>query len=163
MSKQTIALVDTNIWLDNYLGDRPGAAGSRAFLDRAFAERVVLCYAVTTAKDLFYIIAQALKAQTRDSGREVTEEVALAATETAWKCVENMREAAIAIGADEADLWLAVKYRPLVNDLEDNLIMAAAERAKADFIVTRDKGLLAKSTVAAHTPEDALIILDALR
>ena len=55
MSKQTTVLVDTNIWLDNYLGDRPGAASSRAFLDRAFGEGAVLCYAVTTAKDLFYM------------------------------------------------------------------------------------------------------------
>ena len=41
--------------------------------------------------------------------------------------------------------------------------MACAERAKADYVVTRDKGLLRRSTVCALAPEDATALLRALR
>ena len=40
--------------------------------------------------------------------------------------------------------------------------MAAAERAEVDFIVTGDKTLIQKATVAAYTPQDALKYLEAI-
>ena len=86
----------------------------------------------------------------------------LAVQRAAWSCIENMREQAIAIGADESDAWLACKYRPLSEDLEDNFVLAAAERAEVDFIVTGDKTLIQKATVAAYTPQDALKYLEAI-
>ena len=66
-----------------------------------------------------------------------------------------MRERATAIGADESDVWLACRYLPFNNDLEDNFVLAAAERAQVDYIVTNDETLIRKSTVPAFTPEDA--------
>ncbi len=71
-----------------------------------------------------------------------------------------MRENATAIGADESDVWLACKYRNLSGDLEDNMVMAAAQRARTDFLVTSDANLLRKSTVQAHTIEDAISLLE---
>jgi len=62
------------------------------------------------------------------------------------------------VGADEADVWLAAKYRALNEDLEDNLVLAAANRAKADYLITNDTQLIAKSPVPALTPRDWLAI-----
>ena len=155
-----IALVDTNIWLDNYLPDRPNAAQSRAFIMQARAEGVQLTYPVHCLKDVFFIIQAHLKQLARDKS-QLKDADNLAIQEIAWACVENMRELATAIGADESDAWKACKYRLLTNDLEDSFVLAAAERVPVDFLVTNDQRLLRKSTVNAYTPEDALLVLQA--
>ena len=155
-----IALVDTNIWLDNYLPDRPNAAQSRAFIMQARAEGVQLTYPVHCLKDVFFIIQAHLKQLARDKS-QLKDADNLAIQEIAWACVENMRELATAIGADESDAWKACKYRLLTNDLEDSFVLAAAERVPVDFLVTNDHRLLRKSTVNAYTPEDALLVLQA--
>jgi predicted nucleic acid-binding protein len=62
---------------------------------------------------------------------------------------------------DNSDVWLARKYRTLHDDFEDNFILAAAERAKVDFLVTSDQSLLRKATVAALSPQDMLAVLKA--
>ena len=102
-----------------------------------------------------------LKRNTR-SEKDLSENEVLAIRETAWACVEHLRTLATAIAADESDAWLACKYRALTNDLEDNMVLAAAERAQVDFLVTNDKDLIRKSTVNAYTPEDALKALQVM-
>lgn len=156
MSRETpIVLVDTNVLLDNYLSDRPQARLSQAFLDYARARGVQLVYPIHALSDFFGLVQSHLKRNVRQEGG-VSEQDALAIREIAWACVESLRESATAVGADESDAWRACKYRSLTNDLEDNLVLAAAERAQVDFIVTKDKALIRKSTVNAYTPEDAL-------
>ena len=66
---------------------------------------------------------------------------------------------ATAVGIDDSDLWLARKLRPLGIEFEDGIIVAAAQRAGADYLVTRDERLLRKAPIAAKTPEDALALL----
>ena len=46
-----VFLVDTNVWLDNYLGFRPNHRASCEFLDEAVERGATLCHAATTAKD----------------------------------------------------------------------------------------------------------------
>lgn len=79
----------------------------------------------------------------------------------AWACVDNMRELATAVGMDESDLWLACKYRTLTWDLEDNVVLAAAQRAEVDYLVTNDWALIQRATVPALTPEDMTKVLEA--
>lgn len=153
-----IALVDTNVWLDNYLADRPNAGQSRAFIAQARAREVQLVYPVHCLSDVFLLVQAHLKRAAREQG-SFDEADAVAIREIAWACVENMREFATAVGADESDAWKACKYRALTNDLEDNFVLAAAERVPVDFLVTSDQRLLRKSTVNAYTPEDANLIL----
>jgi len=153
-----IVLVDTNVWLDNYLADRPHAAQSRAFIVQARNAGVQLVYPVHCLNDVFVLIQAHLKRAAREKGALAESDVA-AIREIAWACIENMREFATAVGADESDAWKACKYRRLTNDLEDNFVLAAAERATVDFLVTNDKRLLHKSTVNAYTPEDATLVL----
>ena len=53
-----------------------------------------------------------------------------------------MRKQATAVGADESDLWTACNLRSVHNDLEDNLVVAAAQRADATYLVTNDEALI---------------------
>lgn len=153
-----IILVDTNVWLDNYLGARPGSSASRRFIEVARALGAQLTYPVHCLNDFYYLIQADLKRNThRTNG--LSENETLAIRETAWACVEHLRTFATAIAADESDAWRACKYRSLTNDLENNFVLAAAERANVDFIVTNDQQLLRKSTVNAYTPEDAVLML----
>ena len=158
MGEAPIALVDTNVWLDNYLADRPYAEQSRAFIVQARNVGVQLAYPVHCLNDIFILIQAHLKRAAKKRG-ELSESDGVAIREIAWGCIENMREFAIAVGADESDAWKACKYRRLTNDLEDNFVLAAAERASASFLVTNDRRLLRKSTVNAYTPEDAVLAL----
>lgn len=153
-----IAIVDTNVWLDNYLADRPHAKESRAFIIQARESGVQLTYPVHCLNDIYLLIQSHLKRATRKQG-EMSDSDAIAIRDIAWACIENMREFATAVGADESDAWKACKYRRLTNDLEDNFVLAAAERIPADFLVTNDQALLRKSTVNAYTPEDATLVL----
>lgn len=153
-----IALVDTNVWLDNYLADRPNAPQSRAFFVRARSAGVQLVYPVHCLNDVFLLIQSHLKRAAREQGA-LSESDVQAIHEIAWACIENMRELATAVGADESDAWKACKYRALTNDLEDNFVLAAAERVPVDYLVTNDQNLLRKSTVNAYTPEDITLVL----
>ena len=135
--KPPVFLVDTNVWLDNYLGFRPNHRTSCEFLDEALAQGAALCHAATTAKDVHLFTCSFLKKAARERGEEIDEGL--------------------------SDFWLASKLSAFNGDIEDNLVMACAERAKADYVVTRDKGLLRRSTVCALAPEDATALLRALR
>ena len=74
----------------------------------------------------------------------------------AWGVVDNMQEVATPVGMDYSDVYLATKWRRMDGDLEDNLVRAAAKRAKVDLVVTWDKGMLAKAVVPTLTPVDAM-------
>lgn len=52
-----VFLVDTNVWLDNYLGFRPNHRASCEFLDEAVERGATLCHAATTAKDVHFLPA----------------------------------------------------------------------------------------------------------
>ena len=77
----------------------------------------------------------------------------------AWGCMRNMNEVATPIGADVSDIWLADKYLKIHPDFEDNLVLAACRRVKADFLVTNDAQLIAHADVVAKTPEQMLQLL----
>ena len=155
-------LIDTNVWIDNYDGTRSGSRTARSLLITAGRCNATLLYPVHVIKDVYYILCATLKRRVRDDRGFLEDKDAAIAEEIAWGCVCSMRETATAVGADESDLWLAEKHHRLHRDLEDDLVLAAAIRAKADFLVTSDERLLRKATVAALTPEDMLAYLEGL-
>ena len=149
-------LIDTNVWIDNYIPVRQGSALSREFIATAKKHQVQLVYPVHVLKDVFYNLGATLKYIHRSEQDDLSEADALAIQEIVWSCIDNMSSLAIAVGTDESDAWKARKYRSFSSDLEDNFVMVAAERVHASFVVTRDELLLQKSTVPAYTPEEAL-------
>ena len=74
--------------------------------------------------------------------------------------MDTLRDGATAVGADESDAWLACKYRKINWDLEDNMVLAAAKRAGADYLVTNDRVLISKANVAALRPADMTALLE---
>ena len=63
-----VFLVDTNVWLDNYLGFRPNHRASCEFLDEAVERGATLCHAATTAKDVHFFTCSTLKKAAREKG-----------------------------------------------------------------------------------------------
>lgn len=66
-----------------------------------------------------------------------------------------LSQLATPVPCDLSDIWMASKQRKLHSDYEDDLIIAAAMRAKADLLVTNDVKLCSHAPVAAMSVEDA--------
>lgn len=154
MSKVPSLVVDTNVWLDLFLFDRPGKPDTESFLRTAILRKAELFYPARILCDAQYIVEQSMKAYLRCEYSSLSDDAANAARDASWSAIEQIDEIATAIGLDQGDVWVARKYRSVSNDLEDNFVIAAAQRAGADFIVTNDLELIAKSPVAAMTPKD---------
>ena len=153
-------LVDSNVWIDIYLGYRTNHEASLDFLRTAHRSHATLLYGVTKLETVFYVLANEMKKADQREGREIDARAAGACRAFAWGCIENIREIASAIGADEADVWLASKYRSISDDFEDNMVLSAAERGRADYLVTWDDQLLDAPTVRTASPLQMRALLD---
>lgn len=150
------------MWIDYYLGYRAGHAEAYELLRLANELDIRLLYAVTSSKDLFYLISADYKqACRRAHGGKLEPGEATSADATAWGCLDHLAESATAVACDHSDVWLARKQRAVHGDYEDNLVVAAAQRAGADFLVTNDEKLLRHCPVAALDTRDAVAYLHA--
>ena len=152
-------LIDTNLWLDEYIGIRPNGETSRQLFDFCFEKEISLLYALPSIKDVYYLIISNLKAQARNQGESITEENALAIEQYSWKCVENMMTLATAVPLDASDLMESRRLHQVHRDLEDNLVIAAALRANADYLVTNDMKIIKHALVPSLSPADMLHLL----
>lgn len=157
-SRITSVMLDTNVWLDYFLPARPGHDDAINLVDMCIEQGVALLYASTSAKDVFFLSGQALKHQARSTCPD-TEPAYAAINEIAWSFVSCMRELATPVGVDASDFWLAERYRSLHSDFEDNLVLAAVERAHADLLVTSDAKLITHAPCTALTPADAAALI----
>ena len=157
--RQLRLVIDTNVWLDYFLNNRPGTEWSAKLIRRGLRDDVLLLYAPHAIQDVFYNVGLAYKRGLREDGVELDETWAQAIASQAWDCARTMSEIATMAGMDVGDLWLAFKYRDLQPDLEDDVVIAVAQRVKADYLVTNDKALIAKSPIATLSPKDMLAVL----
>lgn len=161
MKTNPMLLLDTNIWMDYYVSERPLHREAVSFITSAIKNDAILLYAATTAKDLYYSLLVAFKRRIREeNGGNIDSQTGHFINAYVWKMVQNISECATAVGCDGADIWLAEKYRSIHPDFEDNLIIAAAERAKADYLITNDEKLLRHCPVACADIHDALKLLE---
>lgn len=149
-------LLDTNAWLDYLDAARERHQAADQLVRQSIRQGDTLLYALASAKDVYYTMRAASKRALRLELGRVDEDAALAAEGAAWDSVRSMRELATCVGADESDLWVAEKLHGMHRDFEDDLVVAAALRAKADVLVTSDEALLRHAPLAALAPEDAL-------
>lgn len=156
MDRQTRLLVDSCVWIDSYLGDHPRHDESLAFLIQAYNQGSQLFFGASKLESIFYVLVAEAKRMVRSEKGRVDEADSAAARAFAWGCVESIRGLATAVGVDEADLWLASKYRSIGSDLEDNVLLASAQRCDADYLVTWDTQLLRMPTVRTATPAQML-------
>ncbi|WP_302153220.1 PIN domain-containing protein [uncultured Enorma sp.] len=156
MKNAPTLLIDTNIWIDAFDGDRKQHMRAHVLLDTAFERGVTLAFAVSSLKDVYYALSSALKRQSRTVNGVLSEEDARSAEAYAWACVQNMQEIATPVAVDVSDVWLAGKFRSQMHDFEDALVAAAASRCHADVLVTNDERFLRHSPVNAMDAADAL-------
>lgn len=154
-------LLDSNVWVDLFAGDRPRRKVAMELVDWAVEHDAALLYAASSAKDVYCILGEREKRRMRAEGVEVTASIASAINEYSWGCLSAMDEIATVVPVDQSDFWLASKYRSIHADFEDDLVLAAAERSGADYLVTGDEVLLRRSPVAALAPCDLLALVKA--
>ena len=159
MNEAPLFLIDTCVWIDAYLGERKGHDAARSLIDAALDAGAELLYAITTCKDAYYLIGALLKKRASESEGGLSAADAETIKRISRGCLASMRAIATAVALDESDVWMAEKLQGIHSDFEDNLVIAAALRAKADLLVTTDERLIAHSPVAALTPQDAITYL----
>lgn len=159
MSQPSRVLLDTNVWLDVFDGARLHSREASELIDVCVSKGIDLLYAVGAAKDVYYLVGASLKRQARTASGVLSEGQAHAISVYAAACVTNMDEIATAVGADSSDVWLARKYQRIHADFEDCMVLAAAQRAKADYLVTGDEALLRHAPVAALSVDDFLALV----
>ena len=146
-------LIDTNVWLDYLLG-REGVQEATAAIQCALDHEDVLVTTPGILKDVFFLIGVSLKGWIREAGEKVTEESALAVNEISWACLSQIQGMTIVLNLGFGEHLEASALRSKNPDYEDNLLVATAQNAKVDYIVTKDKGLLANDVVSALTPAE---------
>ena len=162
MSAINLILLDTNVYVDLYSGIREGHRDALRLVNLARTCDTNLLFSAPSAKDVYYLVAADLKRLSRaENGGVLTEQAAAAANEMAWGCVSNMIEIATVVGCDQSDMWLAQRHKHVHHDFEDDLVIAAALRSKADFIVTKDERFARHSPVKAYSVADAIARLEA--
>lgn len=146
-------LIDTNVWLDYLLG-REGVRDATAAVQCALDYEDVLMVTPGILKDVFYLVGTTIKRRTQEDGDRITEESALAVNEISWACLSQIQGMTIVLNLGFAEHLEASALRSKNPDYEDNLLLAVAKIAKVDYIITKDKGLLANDVVSALTPAE---------
>ncbi len=152
-----IIVVDTNVWLDYFLGESLHHEDSYAFIVEAQRLNIPLVIPSHSLKDLFFILEQRLKAAS-DNGNSASS-VAKSARSAAWAAVELVMELATVGSTDQSDAWIALKQRALHSDYEDDLVIACAIRLNARLLVTNDHQFIQHSPVTTLCAKDALTLI----
>ena len=103
-------LLDTNIWLDYFLGTGSSIDAISQIVESGASGSVSLLFAPTSAKDLFYILPRRLRRASGGASPGCGEDASYRAV--AWACVERMMELAAAAPLSHAECQLA-RNRPM--------------------------------------------------
>lgn len=152
-------LIDTNVWIDRYQASRPRHQLACDLISTCVRKDVTVLYPMRALQDVYYQVIKGDKDWVRKAKGSLSEAWASAINQHVWECIDAMSEIGAPVGADVSDVWLARHLRDIHPDFEDDMVLAAAERAKVDFLVTSDQQLIKKATVAALAPEDMLSVL----
>ena len=152
-------LLDTNVWLDFFDGNSSRSHDASRLLERCIELDITLLFAVESVKDVYYLLRQSLKRRARDAHGTLSDTDVRAASRYAVACVDTLAEVGCAVGTGASDAWLARRYLQLHDDLEDTLMIAAAQRAQADCLITSNDKLLRHAPVATLSVSDMLQLL----
>lgn len=148
-------LLDTNVWLEFEKGEEQGRESSDLVL-WSMSHDVRLGIAAHSLKDLLMLMERDFKKKGFAAGDYDPERVGAAARALAWGALASLIDHVEIVGSDYMDAYLALKYRSLHDHYEDNLVIAACERMKADALVTNDRKLAKHAPVLCLTPAAAL-------
>lgn len=151
-------LLDTNVWLDLFLPHRKLRDDAICLLNEAETHGAALAIPSHALLDVYQKVRSDNKRWIR-STRELTNSDALAIKRLAWDCVNEIQRIAITIPVDASDVYLACKYRDTHDDFEDDLVLAACQRAHANYLVTNDERLIAHAPIPARSPAQMVELL----
>ena len=138
-------LLDVNVWLDFHFPFRSGHDTAVTLVHAAAEKDIDLFVSASSLSDFFYL-AQALVK--RQLGPDAPNAAAFA-RQYAWQMVDCLLDWAFVSAIDQGDAWVARHYRRIHDDFEDDLVIAAALRCKAAYLITNDEALLHHSPVPA--------------
>lgn len=154
--KPRALMLDTCIWVNSQIGTNRGHEAARKLIVAARKRGMQLGIAPHSLSTVFYVVCRHLgRFKAKDDS--VSPECAAAAVkETAWGVVNSIMDYAIVIGADGSDARIAALHKSVHDDFEDDLVLAAARRMRADLIVSDDLGFVKHSPLPIMTADDAL-------
>ena len=152
-------LFDTNVLVDYYLGAKPVCDDAARIMELSADGRNALYISPTILKDAYNVISASLKRMERMEKGEVTPSAARAASEVGWACARHALDSFLMAPVSRASCLGAFTLRALHDDLEDDLVIATAREAGADFIVSSDTRLKAHAPIAVMTPADMALLL----
>ena len=144
-------LLDTNVWLETFIPNRPHRKDVQELFAEARKHDATLAFSSQTALNVYQKVRKDGKKWSRDQG--ILDEP------MARDCVNEMQSIATAVPTDMGDLYLACKHRDTHDDLEDDLVIAACQKACANYLVTLDRKLLEHAPVKAVTPAQMVGLL----
>ena len=144
-------LVDTNVWIYYLMASEPHYEEILRFFEAVDQRGGTPLFAPTTLKDVFFLIPRILRREALAAGQP--EEISF--TPVAWACVRTMTEIAVAAPLALPECDLAWMLRTRHGDLEDNLVIAAAETCNANYVVSYDRDMLEHFSPTCITPEQA--------
>jgi len=130
-------LIDTNVILDILLKREPFFADSYQAIRTAIDNDDECCISVTAATDIFYILRKALR-----SAEQAKEYLG---------SLVRLADFTDVLAADARDALLSD-----IEDYEDAVVEAVADRVGADYILTRNIKGYVHSKVPAITPTELL-------
>lgn len=123
-------LVGTDVWLEFFMNAHGDASRIAAVFDAVERKGGTLLCAISSIQDLYYLLLASMESSVGPSENHSAEE------QVAWACMRTLRERATVVGADLGDVLQAEYLRSLHKDLADCLLLAAAKRGRADYLLT---------------------------
>lgn len=152
-------VLDTNVVVDYLMGREPACSECKQLLLMHAACQHAVYVASLSLKDAYYLVSMQLKRMERQASGRLDDGMANAANEVAWACVRSIVENVLVLPVGRAETLQAFTYKPVHRDFEDNLVVAAARSANADFVVTNDQSLLRHAPIACLSSADMLAFL----
>lgn len=146
-------LVDTNVWLDYFLG-RKHAKDAVRMLNKARECEDVVATAPCIMKDVFYIASSRVKKRARSSGANIDDGDGRAINAAAWSCLKSMQERSIIVGQGFGQHLEAMLLEEECSDYEDDLLVATAKTCSIDYIITNDQKLIKANLFPTMTPKE---------
>ena len=152
-------VLDTNVVVDYLMGREPACSECKQLLLMHAACQHAVYVAALSLKDAYYLVGMQLKRMERQASGSLDDAMARAANEVAWACIRSLVENVLVLPVGRAESLQALAYQAVHGDFEDNLVVAAARSANADFLVTNDSDLLRHAPVACLSSSDMLALL----
>lgn len=152
-------MLDTNVVIDYLMGREPGCSDAVEIIGmHASCEHAVYVSALSL-KDAFFIVSMQLKRMERSASGKLDAGMAQAANEIAWSCIRQLVENVLVLPVGRAESLQALVLRSTHPDFEDDLIVATAQSAGIDLLVSNDEDLVKHAPVACLASTDAVALL----